>query len=56
MEMRNGEVRPCISQSSFAGGEKERSQLHVSSANCLLGSLSPPVGWLLGHAGFVLRK
>lgn len=56
MEMRNAGVRACISQSSFAGGEKETSQLHVSSGNCPLGSLSPPAGWLLGHVGFVSRK
>lgn len=55
--MRNAEVRPCISQSSFAAaGEKETSQLCFSSGNCTLGSPSPPVRWLLGHVGFVLRK
>lgn len=53
--MRGAEVRPHISQSSF-GGEKEMSQLHISSGNCPLGSLSPPAGWLLGHVGFVSRK
>lgn len=49
--MRNAEVTPCVSQSSFAWGEKETSQLRVSSGNYPLGRLL--LMWLLDHVGFV---
>lgn len=56
MEMRNAEVRPHTLQSSSSRGEKGTSQLHVSSGNCLLGSLLTPAEWLLCHVGFVSSK
>lgn len=56
MEMRNAEVRPHTLQSNSSRGEKGTSQLHVSSGNCLLGSLLTPAEWLLCHVGFVSSK